>query len=581
MVWQPHQQSCIIASMRVKYLTIATFFYTLFTFVLFRPLLFHLGTAVYNAGDPLFYAWNLAHNWYAFTHGLATLLNTNIYFPTTNTLAFADTLITQTILTAPILMLTNNPLLAEHLYLLATFPLAAVGMMLLAYRFTKQSLPSFAAGTFFAFSLVRVALVSHVALASSFLLPYILLALFEYIEEGKQRTLLLLVLLMLATAGASVYVFLFALMACMGILLFFCISPPIPRKLLFTRLIKAIPLGFLFCIGTLVLFYPYILLKVEHPEIKRSIEEAAVFAAYQEDYTAVATGSIALKTLLPVHNTERALFPTFTLLLLGLYSIRFIKKWKKEEIALVLMGLVAFILSFGPTRPFHIGPWDTGYLTLPYKYVYKLFPLLQIIRVPARFSILVAVALAAMGGATLARMKKSTWVLAVCLTIFLIEIWQSPLALVSVPSYASVPAVYQWVKNTPVRVIAELPLDNIESGKNPIPLQVAKQYTLLTIDDPLALETYRVYFAGYHGKQTVNGYSGFIPDSYHEAVDAFRAFPADETLAFAKRRGISHIIVHLWQYPPDGQNKLKEAIAKQSGLQLVAQFNDDYVYQVQ
>jgi hypothetical protein len=181
---------------------------------------------------------------------------------------------------------------------------------------------------------------------------------------------------------------------------------------------------------------------------------------------------------------------------------------------------------------------------------------------------------------TLTRMGKKTWMIAVCLGIFLLEIWQSPLALVSVPSYDGVPAVYQWIKNAPVLVLAELPLDTIESGKNPIPLQVAKQYDLLTIDDPLALETYRVYFAGYHLQQTVNGYSGFIPDSYHEAVSAFHAFPADPSLAFAKQRGISHIIVHLWQYPPDQQAKLKDTIAKQSHLKLVAQFNDDYVYTI-
>src|SRR3989344_8187533 len=83
---------------------------------------------VINAGDPLFYAWNFMHNTRALTHGFTGLLDTNIYYPTTNTLAFSDTLAAQTLFAAPIIWLTHNPILAENLYVLLTFPVAGIGM---------------------------------------------------------------------------------------------------------------------------------------------------------------------------------------------------------------------------------------------------------------------------------------------------------------------------------------------------------------------------------------------------------------------------------------------------------------------
>ena len=99
----------------IKRLAIVFLIYLLLTILLTWPLTPLAWDHVINAGDPLFYAWNLMHNVRSMTNGFSNLLDTNIFFPTTNTLALSDTLAIQTLLAAPIIWLANNPILAINL----------------------------------------------------------------------------------------------------------------------------------------------------------------------------------------------------------------------------------------------------------------------------------------------------------------------------------------------------------------------------------------------------------------------------------------------------------------------------------
>src|SRR3989344_1483997 len=119
------------------------------TFSIFLPFSLHIVDHLPNVIDPLFYAWNLSHNFRAISNGFINVLNTNIFYPEGNTLAFSDTLYAQTLFTAPILFFTKNPVLAENLYVFATFPMAAVSMFLLAYWMTQKIVASMISGLFF------------------------------------------------------------------------------------------------------------------------------------------------------------------------------------------------------------------------------------------------------------------------------------------------------------------------------------------------------------------------------------------------------------------------------------------------
>ena len=524
----------------IKRLAIVFLIYLLLTIILTWPLTPLAWDHVINAGDPLFYAWNLMHNVRSITNGFAGLLDTNIYYPTTNTLALSDTLAVQTLLAAPIIWLTNNPVFAVNLYTLFTFPIAGLGMYLLVRSLTRHEWAAVASGAMFAFSYPRFGQISHLPALSSQWLPYYIYGLYWFLREGRVQHLAVALISFLLLLGSTVYLGVFAVVVAIIMVSAFYAS-------LLSRLkIAVFPLIFTAALALLLVF-PYIRLKAEHPEITRSLEESSSRAAYQQDYFSVTQTSILSRFLKP-NEGERTLYPTLALLILAGLGIM---QWRKKEyrFSIILFSAIALtglVLSFGPERPFSIGPFDTGYMKLPYAYLYKVFPLLQILRVPARFSIVFMLGLTVLAGYGATRVKPL--ILFLIGMLFLFEIWQRPMSLVQIPTYANIPLVYQWLRQQPdVKAIIELPIGKIEQGIIPIGQQVMLRYEEITGDSPLAAETYRVYFAGFHNKRTVNGYSGYVAQSYHDAVVNMASFPDNASINYLRSQGVSHIIVHPWQ----------------------------------
>jgi len=524
----------------IKRLAIVFLIYLVLTIILTWPLTPLAWDHVINAGDPLFYAWNLMHNVRSITNGFAGLLDTNIYYPTTNTLALSDTLAAQTLFTYPIIWLTNNPILAINLYTLFTFPIAGLGMYFLVKSLVKHEWASLLSGAMFAFSYPRFGQMSHLPALSSQWLPYYIYGLYWFFREGKIRHLAAALVSFLLLLGSSVYLGVFAVVVAI-IMVSACYAS------LWSRVkIAVFPLIFTTALALLLMF-PYIRLKAEHPEITRSLEESSSRAAYQQDYFSVTQTSILSQFLKP-NEGERTLYPTLALFILAGLGIM---QWRKKEyrFSIILFSAIALtglVLSFGPERPFSIGPFDTGYIKLPYAYLYKVFPLLQTLRVPARFSIVFILGLTVLAGYGATRVKPL--ILFLIGILFLFEIWQRPLPLVKIPTYTDAPLVYQWLKQQAgVSAIIELPIGKIEQGIIPIGQQVMLRYEEITGDSPLAAETYRVYFAGYHNKQTVNGYSGYVAQSYHDAVVNMASFPNNASINYLRSQGVSHIIVHPWQ----------------------------------
>ena len=80
----------------------------------------------------------------------ADLFDANIFFPLPNTLAYSEHLFSTALLALPIQHFFNEPVVTYNLSLLATFPLAAFGMYLLAFHWTGQRGAAFIAGLIFA-----------------------------------------------------------------------------------------------------------------------------------------------------------------------------------------------------------------------------------------------------------------------------------------------------------------------------------------------------------------------------------------------------------------------------------------------
>src|SRR3989344_4558108 len=142
-----------------------------------------------NIVDTHIYYRTTKNNVRSMGNGLGNILDTNIYYPTTNTLALSDTLAIQTLLAAPIIWLTNNPVFAVNLYTLFTFPIAGLGMYLLVRSLTRHEWAAVASGAMFAFSYLRCGQISLLPALSSQWLPYYIYGLYWFLREGKVQHL--------------------------------------------------------------------------------------------------------------------------------------------------------------------------------------------------------------------------------------------------------------------------------------------------------------------------------------------------------------------------------------------------------
>jgi hypothetical protein len=552
------------------------------TYCIFSPFSSHITRALPNVVDPLFYAWNLFHNVQSAAQGFNNLLNTNIFYPEGNTLAFSDTLYAQTILTAPIIVFTKNPILAENLYILATFPLAAVSMFFLSYYLTRQNWASALAGLFFAFSYPRISQLGHMPAISSQWLPLCFLYLIKYIREGKRIDLAMLLFWYIVSTASTIYFGVFLIPLLCIVFLTEIFGKPINRIFHIGKdfLILVLP----FIAFLIIILFPYIRLRVEYPDIKRNLEDSAKLSAVPIDYISVLPTSWLGDIGLPVNTNEHPLYPTMTVLVLGIISIFLVdKKNRKGIIAFGFVTLIALFLSFGPFASIPKDSIHSQRVNLPYYYLYKVFPPLQSIRVPARFSIFVILGLSVLSSYSLSKIlthPRHSGIGILLTLLFLTEIWQIHTPAVTVPLWNEVPPAYHFINTQPDdSIIVELPVQ-LESNGLTMDDQLMRSYDALGEQDTYALESYRTYFSAFHRKRMLNGYSGFFPNVYHEHVTILSNFPSQQSVDLLQKAGVRYILVHGSQYPGDRFPEIEQEIRNYPSLKLLQHFGSDYIYTI-
>ncbi len=560
---------------------------TVLAVCILSPYSLKLQNTLPNAVDPLFYAWNLSHNADNWFKGFDALVNTNIFYPLTNTLAYSDTLWGQSLFINPIIWISHNPVLAENIAIFMTFPLSALSMFLLSMYFTDNVAASFCAGLFFAFSYPRLAQIGHLPTISSEWLPLYLLYVFKFLRDGRARDFILICIWYLLSITSSIYFGVFLIPVTAVILAVDFTRRVVNHSLgeYKTRFITLLPILIPFVILMGIVLFPYIRLKIENPEIKRSIDDLTHLRASPADYISVLPTSLLTFTHINQNVNEHVLFPTITVTLLALSGMYYMAKKNRFAVwTFLTIGLISFILSLGNEYSFSIGSFSSGTIKLPYYYLYMYVPVFQIVRVPARFGIFVVLSLsllAALGIKSILESTKQKWIIVLVLCLFLTEVWQSHMPYVSIPLGGSIPKVYQWIAREPERMIlAEVPVSLFYHGIS-MEEQLYKPYGSLRQPDTYELETYRVYYSAYHKKRMINGYSGFLPDSYNKLAENLESFPADNTIRTLRDIGVTDVVVHLWQYDDKKKTDIISLLNASSHLSLVYTDGQDRVYAIQ
>jgi hypothetical protein len=233
-----------------------------------------------------------------------------------------------------------------------------------------------------------------------------------------------------------------------------------------------------------------------------------------------------------------ALFPGITAFLLAIVGIAAVG-WKDRRARMTIaFGLAAFALSFGPAFP-------------PYRWLYRVFPLLTGIRGAVRFGEIVLIAigiLAGFGVAVLQRRLPVRWATTIGVAVFLTanaEAFRAPLFY---SEYHGIPAVYDALDHVGRKaVLAWFPFYGSAQFHQNAPFMLASTRTF----NPM-----------------LNGYSGFKPASYYKNVEELAGFPDDRSIAHLQRLGVSVLLV-------DGRNMRPANLARIPEFPQLSKIADD------
>ena len=509
--------------------------YLLATLLLLWPLVAHLRSGVAETeGDPLLNAWTL--RWVQ--HSLLThpthLYDGNMFAPNPHTLAFSELLLPQAIMAWPVWLVAHDGLLAYNLMVLVTYPLCAIAMYALCRGLGAARGAAFVAGLCYTFAPFRLDNTAHLQVLSMQWMPCAVLAVIRFMQRPTWWRAVGVIVATALVAFSSVY---YAVMFGTGLAVFLLVEAVRQRRFFLTRTGVALVIALVITAGGVTLIdAPYLAMSDEQG-IARSLDEAYDYAAHRASYLTAVPGSVIWSHLLPTASIgASALFPGALLTVFAVVGLRQIRRpWMA---GLAALGLIGFVLSFGPTW----GAKGTGW-PLPYRLLYEHIILYRGLRGPDRFGALVLLALAVfaavgltMTGDVVLRAKREWLHAGIHAPAFAVLLAGLAIAdtavhlhpVVSVDQSPAVLAPYRWLAAQPeTGIVAEFPM------------QRSEQRT--------------AFYSTYHWRPVLWGHSGFIPTATYQLRGRFAGkqdFPAPENLDALGDMGVRTLLIHRSAYRP-------------------------------
>lgn len=491
-----------------------------------------------DSPDALLNSWIVSWNIHQLTSDPLQLFDTNIFFPETGTLAYSENLVTGALVAAPVAAVSDNPIALFNTVLLAAFVLTGVATFALAYDVTGDRLASLLAGTLFAFAPYRFAHIPHLQLQLAFGIPLSLFFLRRLIHGGAATTTAAgigFALTAALTFGSSVYYAVFVASVTPIIVLteMYWLERG-QRARAIGRLAIASVAG---VVVTLPLALPYIG-KLQGGTV-RSLEAASGFSAGVSEYV---SSFSRVHAFLP--KAAEPLFPGFVAVGLAVAALIGVSGQGTRKWCWTLVGVTGVALSAGPAL---------GLFSL----LYRVAAPYRALRVPSRAGVLLLLAVAVLAalGLTLIRKKAFRYAL---VAVAAIECVAAPLPLrLDVPDY---PPIYEEVEAlVEDGALVELPLPPPERFQ----------------DNALA-----VYRSIHHRRKLVNGYSGFIPESYRRAHRLLMRRNFARGLEAMRRDGVRFVLAHEGRLGPRMLRQIRQA-RDGGALVMVAERATDRLYAIE
>ena len=234
-----------------------------------------------------------------------------------------------------------------------------------------------------------------------------------------------------------------------------------------------------------------------------------------------------------------------------------------------LAALAAAVLALGPRLQ------SAGHLlgAGPYLWLHRWVPGFDGVRVPARYFMLVALFLSVLAGlgmaAILRRLTPRTTIIgvsAIVIGALLAESWVAPMS-------TNVRLDPHYYELTPRRLDMGDAISPVYRAVRDMPGKV------VLIEFPFGEPAYEIlatFYAGYHRRPLVNGYSGFFPEPYLRRATFLQHIPFDLDAATRAVRssGATHALVHEGAYP-DGRGHEVTSWLTSSGGRVITTFGTD------
>lgn len=527
--------------------------FALLTIIFTYPLSIRPGSVLLgDQPDFHLFVWTLG--WTA--HALATdplgIFNANIFHPLKLSFAFSENLLGSGLWTAPLIWLTNNPVLAVNAVSLTSVMLCGLGAFVLARRLGLSVAAAYICGIVFAFSPPRFFRLGQLHLTVVQWMPFAMAYLHTYLDKGRPRDLKIAIAFFTLQALASGHgaVFLALSMAALA-----AYRVALERRVAFVQWMRDAGWN-----GAL-LAAPAVLIAVPYWLVQQSIGRGRVLA----DWTVPAVSYIAspaplhqaiISLFVPASQVNAAalafLFPGYLPLLLSAAAIVLAAArphtHARSIVFYALLALGSLLLTVGPP----LGLWPLVYW----------LPGFSFIRVPSRFLILTVLALAVLSAIAfellshrLSPRGRRVSAVVICL-LLLAEFSTIPFEVVSFS--ARPPTAERWLADQPKPfVVAEVPTTGAMRDQS--------NYMLHSMA---------------HWQPTVHGFSGFDPPDHTQLYRAMRQFPDPESFSLLRGFGVTYIVVHIDRYPPDRWEEVSHQLQNAPELELVFQEMKSRVYRL-
>jgi len=215
----------------------------------------------------------------------------------------------------------------------------------------------------------------------------------------------------------------------------------------------------------------------------------------------------------------------------------------------LVTGVVALLLSFGP------GNWSAFDLLTR-------VPGMALVRAPARFALLVMLAMALLVafGATYLRGRLHRHAIGVLVLLAALGLSESYVVRFpdGKPVSSPVPEAYRWLRTLPPGAVLSLP-------------------TYRATPEAFREADY-LLFSTSHWRPIVNGYGRQEPPMHGDTMVVVKAFPAPEAIQKLREIGVMYVVLHTGR-----ASELRQAVHDARGdpsVTLIRQFGEDYLYAI-